>query len=146
MKAEDKLNQIAEIIGGRPWGVDKLKPRVYMNGHRKDIKVFFEFPDAAYDPRNPADDDYLGGDKLSIFIDDCGQHPNWYRGQREKIAKQYYPHMLAVAAIGCDEVDFAKTIMDDDEIEINAALLDEMSGHLINGRAAKAKAAWNAAH
>jgi len=72
------------LIGGKPWGAAQGKPRIYMPS-RRDCKVYFEFPDF------PTGDetDLLGGACLKVLIDDCGQHPNWYKSQRAKLLAQH---------------------------------------------------------
>ena len=98
------LERIAEIVGGKAWGADKAKPRIYMPS-RRDCKAYFDFPDVLYPDSMSADEPIdgavccLGGACLKVFIDDCGQHPNWYKGQRAKIMQSMQTAALAVSAI-----------------------------------------------
>jgi hypothetical protein len=56
------------------WGPNGNATRLYLN-YRKDIKCWIEFdePEECY------------GAALKIYIADCGQHPNWYKSQKQKI-------------------------------------------------------------
>jgi len=74
---EKQIAIIAKLAGAgftaRWWGRGVTAERIYLNGHgRRDVKVWLEFDD----PANVA------GAALKVRIDDCGQHPNWYAGQR----------------------------------------------------------------
>jgi len=53
--------------------------RLYMQAGRRDAKVFFTFdvPESVF------------GSTLKIFIDDCGQPPAWYAGQKRKLYEYY---------------------------------------------------------
>lgn len=65
--------------------------RFYFKTGRRDCKVFVEF-----------DSEYLGSE-LKIWIDDCGQHPNWYKGQREKLQDEFETAKeIAIAVTHCD--------------------------------------------
>jgi hypothetical protein len=67
-------------INARWWGRSDAGERIYLNGHgRRDVKVWIDFDDAA-DVR---------GATLKVRIDDCGQHPSWYAGQRTKFMADY---------------------------------------------------------
>jgi hypothetical protein len=134
MDIQAKLTEAAELIGGRAWGADKGKPRIYMPSS-KDRKVYFEFPDY------PTGDLHfpLGGAALRIYIDDCGQHPNWYAGQKKRVIEGLYREALALGAWSEGLPELANEIMDMD-IEITADLLDRVSHELINGREAEARA------
>lgn len=130
----NQLATAAEIIGGRPWGADKGKPRIYMPSSCRGRKVFFEFPD--FPTGDPADQ--LGGAALKIFIDDCGQHANWYTSQRQKVVHRMYRPSLALSAIHAGDAGLAAEIMDRDD-DITAEEIDAAGGHLINGRIAEAR-------
>ena len=60
------------------------KFRIYAKAHRRDVKVFLELDDAD-----------ATGAALKIFIDDCGQSPNWYASQRAALQKNFKPLFLA---------------------------------------------------
>lgn len=140
MNCIDELNRKASIVGGKVWGAEKGKPRIYMN-YRKDVKVFFEFPDF--------DTVALGGACLKIFIDDCGQHPNWYVSQRKQIMASFMKEGLAIMAL--DSVEnrmteaekaampvetrekFAREIMEMDE-DFSETQINTASHEFINGR------------
>lgn len=129
-----QLAALSSLVGGKPWGADKGKPRVYLATGRKDVKVYFEFPDF------PTGDerDLLGGAAFKVFIDDCGQHPNWYKSQREKLLRSHYRESLAIQAFA-DDQDLARAIMQREE-PYTAAEVDDAGRHLANGRIAEARA------
>lgn len=137
---EQALNRMAEIVGGNAWGLDKGKPRIYMPLKRRDAKAYFDFADAAYSsaqqPINGTTT--LGGAVLKIFIDDCGQAPQWYKSQREKLVSRFQREGLAIMAYEADE-SLAEAIMELDEIDDDQ--VNTVSGHLVNGRVAEARAA-----
>ena len=129
-----QLNKAAEIVGGKAWGADKGKPRIYMS-FRKDIKVSFQFNDFP----NGDESDLLGGASLSIFIEDCGQHANWYAGQSKQVVARMQKPALALAALHAGDEQLARDIMDLDEV--TAEMTDGAGGHLTNGRIAEARQA-----
>ena len=131
--AEKQLADWAQAIGGKPWGLDLGKPRIYMRS-AKDRKVFFSFPDfPTGDDSNP-----LGGAKANVYIDDCGQAGAWYRSQREREMRRLYRGSLALDALDQGEPGLAGEIMDGGDIQAEA--LNAASKHLINGRIADARA------
>jgi len=137
-KAAEVLSRWAEIVEGRPWGVAQGKPRIYVNGWGKGTTVYFEFPDFP-----DGTDTLIGGAAMKVFIDDCGQHPNWYMSRRRQIMQDAGTlkrslTLMILADVG-DE-DFARRTMHADYDE--GALrdhLDEIAGHLINGRKGQAE-------
>ncbi len=71
----DLLRRIEEIdYKAAWWGPNSHATRIYLR-FRKDVKCWLEFDD----PEN------CEGVTLKVYIDDCGQHPNWYKGQRAKV-------------------------------------------------------------
>lgn len=142
MTIGQQLDRAAEIVGGKAWGADKLKPRIYI-GHRRDMKVFFDFgQDASYtSPDQIADAVHcLGGGVLRVYIDDCGQHPNWYAAQKLKAVEANWKRGLALSAfMECDDETFAQDIMELDDV--TADQVDEAGRHLANGRVAEARKA-----
>lgn len=139
---KEQLELAADIIGGNAWGIDKLKPRIYVKT-RRDTKAYFDFADdASYtSPDDPADAVHgLGGAAFRVYIDDCGQHPNWYAGEKRKLVEANWLRSLALSAfIGCDDEQLAREIMEMDDI--TAAQVDEAAGHLVNGRITEARQA-----
>lgn len=120
-----KLNQIAELIGGKAWGAANGKPRIYFQS-AKDRKVFFSFPDF--------DGTELGGARLDVFIDDSGQPANWYASQKQRENERLYAAALAIQAFEFDEAK-AAAIMELDEV--TPEMLDAASHEFANGRAAE---------
>lgn len=140
-----ELTRLADLVGGKAWGAEKMKPRIYMPS-RRDCKVYFQFEDAVY-PAGGADAPIdrvicgLFGASLQVFIDDCGQHPNWYKGQREKILRANFKASLAIQAAVCEDEDpgLGGEIMEMEEV--TGEQLDEAGAHLANGRVHAARAA-----
>lgn len=128
----DQLKRWAEIVGGKPWGAEKGRPRIYMPT-RRDCKVYFDFPDF------PTGDEkqILGGARFQCFIDNCGQHPHWYQSQRQMLMVAHYKTMLALSALAAYDEQLARDIME--LAEVDADMLDEAGGHLCNGRTAEAR-------
>lgn len=83
-QVQRQLEERADLVDGKPWGVAQGKPRIYLQS-RRDAKVYVEFPDY------PTGDetDLLGGAELKVFIEECGQHPNWYKAQRRKLVDHF---------------------------------------------------------
>ena len=136
-----RLDRAAKLIGGKAWGADKLRSRIYMDAGRKDAKAFFEYPEASYTDAGQFADvvHSLGGHVFRVFIDDCGQAPKWYSGQKRKIMESFRRHALALLAFDEGAEDLAGEIMAGDVVDDDEAY-NEVSNHLINGRAAEARA------
>ena len=128
MKIEN-LKKIAIIIKGSAWGEDKKMPRIYFQS-AKGRKVYFSFPDF--------DGSELGGARLNVFIDDCGQSSKWYASQKQIEISRRFAAVLALMAAQYDEANGmaqADAIMDED---FDASQVDEASSHFVNGRLAEA--------
>ena len=108
----------------------KGKPRIYMKT-RRDVTAFFYFPD--YPSGDP--DNLLGGAGLSVFIEECQQPAAWYTSQRQMIVESFYSEGLAIEAW-----DYSRPLADKmmEYGEFTAAQVDEISGHLVNGRVVEA--------
>lgn len=127
------LKEMAELIGGRPWGLDKDKPRIYMPS-MKGRSICFEFPD--WDK-----EENFGGATLHVWIDDCGQPPAWYVSQKQMEMRRFTKHGLALLAMIDGEPEglalagrfMALDGLDDD-------LIDVLAHHLVNGNIAEATA------
>ena len=126
------LDKAAEIVRGRAWGADKGRPRIYMD-LRKDVTAYFYFPDYP-----DGSDRLLGGAAVSLYVKDCGQHKNWYKGQQESLRRKLWRPSLALCAIDNGDDALAAEIMNGD-FEITAELLDSVSHELINGRTDEAR-------
>jgi hypothetical protein len=127
MSTTDQLNSIADLVGGKPWGADRGKPRVYLNS-RRDTKIHIEFPDAT------ADD--LGGPRLVVHIDECGQTPAWYASQR-RLAMEGKAQTVLAAAAWRHDADLAEAIMVADEMQPEQ--IDAVASMLANGRIDEAR-------
>ena len=136
----EELERAAELIGGKAWGIDKGKPRIYMPS-RKDTKVYFEFPDAAYSTENDLVSEVvcLGGARLCVWIEDCGQHPHWYESQRQLVHKRQQVNALALAAFSAGDEALAEAIASSDPDQFDGHRIDEAASSLVNGRTAEAR-------
>ncbi|GMV72860.1 MAG: hypothetical protein AMXMBFR77_26970 [Phycisphaerales bacterium] len=133
-----QLDRWAEITGGSAWGADRGMPRIYF-GSRRDVRAFFDFPDF---PTGDSED-LLGGARANVYVEDCGQHENWYKSQRAKVRASLQRPGLALCALHAGAEDLAREIMADDG-DLDGALIDEVSSHLANGRLAEAAEAFRA--
>jgi hypothetical protein len=137
MTVREQLNKIAEIVGGKAWGLDIGKPRIYVN-YRRDVSLWIEFADAAY--ASPDDQvtstTGLFGACLKCHIADCRQTAAWYRSQREQALAHAKPAFVAALwyLVTGDE-EQAKRIADE-EVELS----DVAIANLTAGRADEARA------
>jgi len=129
MTLADQLTAAAALIGGKAWGADKGKPRIYIQTRRRDVTAYFSFPDAT-----AAD---LGGAKLEVYIEDCGQTGAWYASQKEKIRSNLAPHGLVLIALRAGHAELAEQILDR---SWTADQIDQAADALLNGRVAEATA------
>ena len=84
-----KLEAAAKVVKGKVWGADIGKPRIYLFCRRKDVRVFFDFPDHNFDD--------LGGAVLKCSIADNGWHGSkWYSAQKKIILAQYEQQYIAL--------------------------------------------------
>lgn len=84
--------------------------RLYMQVGRRDAKVFFTFDE-------PAD---VRGSALKVFIDDCGQPPAWYVGQKRKLFEYYAGAaeiVKAASSVGGPDQMIAPTLATKERIE-----------------------------
>jgi len=124
----EQLTVAAEIAGGKAWGADKGKPRIYMTSSR-DRKVYIDFPDAT------ADD--LGGAVVKVTVDDCGQSPKWYASQKQREIDGVREAFFAVTwYLFTGNVEEAEQIIDD-ELSVS----DEAASHIADGREPEARQA-----
>ncbi len=130
------LASLASLIGGKAWGADKGRPRIYMRTGRKDCKVFFSFNDVDSNGTVIA----MGGASLKVYIDDCGQAANWYKSQKNMLRRRYVAESLALAASALSE-QLAADIMDNDLAEVSDNDYDTASNHIANGRVNEAREA-----
>lgn len=138
VKAE--IERLAKLIGGKAWGADRGKPRIYMPT-RRDIKAYFEFDTPETSPMICTEDP-LGGASLKIYIDDCGQAPNWYKSQKAKVRDRLVAASLALTAERAGDHELALDLIDREEMEvedIEDAVIDEASSHMQNDRLAEAR-------
>jgi len=82
-----------DIYAARWWTNPRNgEERLYLN-YRKDVKVYVVFDDAGE----------LAGAALRVYVDDCGQHGNWYAAEKQKAAKWAAAAMLAIIAASSPE-------------------------------------------
>jgi len=68
---DEGLAVLAEMVEGKPWA-KAGRTRIYFATARG-TTAYLNFD---------------GGWELKIFIDDCGQHPNWYKSQKAKLMSE----------------------------------------------------------
>ncbi len=126
MTLADQLTAAADLIGGKAWGADKRKPRIYLQIRRRDVTAYFSFVDA--------DDTDLGGARLEVYIEDCGQSAAWYASQKEKIRSSLAPQGLVLIALRAGHAELAEQILDR---SWTADQIDQAADALLNGRVAE---------
>lgn len=92
-----ELAAAADLVGGKAWGADKGKPRIYLQTPRKDVSVYFDFPDASAE-KDWGQTSCLGNPVFKCFIDAPDQPGTWYREQKENIHSAFRPQHLALIA------------------------------------------------
>ena len=127
-RVQTQLGERAALVGGKAWGVAKGKPRIYLPS-RKDIKIFVEYPDYP----TGADADLLGGPKLCVFVDECGQHANWYKAEREKAVRSNRRAFVALSILADGDAKLAADLMESDAV-LTDAMIDESGSHSVNAR------------
>lgn len=115
----DELARRAKVIGGKAWGADKQKPRIYMNVGRKDVSAYFMFPDAKYETDSQEWDEFtgLGGSRFCVYIDDCGEKPEWYTAQKSLVRERFRGKALALIALDREDEELAKQFAEAETIE-----------------------------
>lgn len=114
------LAALAAVIGGRAWGADKGKHRVYFDTGRRDATCYVEFPDA--------DADGLHGGRLRVFVEAGRQPVKWAAGQKRLVVDTFTRAAHAAMAFSDAELDgqpladclaAATAVMDaDDELPV----------------------------
>lgn len=101
-------------IDARWWGRGDQGERIYLNGHgRRDVKVWIEFDD-------PGE---VAGAALKVKIDDCGQHPNWYAGQRAKFMADFAEaFQIVTGQAAAEKSDAAVTEAQAEALTVGAAV------------------------
>ena len=126
MTLADQLTAAADLIGGKAWGADKRKPRIYLQIRRRDVTAYFSFVDA--------DDTDLGGARLEVYSEDCGQIAAWYASKKEKIRSNLAPQGLVLIALRAGHAELAEQILDR---SWTADQIDQAADALLNGRVAE---------
>lgn len=130
----DELARAAELIGGKPWGLNIGKPRIYMPVWRKDAKVYFDFPEAGALG--------LGKPILKVWIDECGQHPNWYKSEANRLRATFAAQLLALyALVFFDDEEMARILLETDDVDEK-----KLAEQLENGRIDQVRAALGASN
>jgi hypothetical protein len=123
-----ELAAAAELVGGKAWGADKGKPRIYLQTPRKDVSVFFDFPEASAE-KDWGETSCLGTPIFKCFIDAPDQPGTWYREQKEQLRSTFRPQHLALIANRYGYEEAAKEMaslatLPEEEFTKIAALLD----------------------
>lgn len=134
----NELDRRAKVVGGRPWGVDKEKPRIYINVGRKDASVFFDYPECNFHPTEKQwDSGGLGKPILKVFIEDSGKGKEWYMTEKEKIRDNVRAKLLALMAFDAGDEELASDLakagsMDD-------SMFDDLFNRLSEGKVEAAR-------
>jgi len=116
------LEDLAGIIGGKAWAKGEMQ-RIYMPVHRRDVKAYFDFPEGVD-----------SGASLKIWIDDCGQSANWYSSQRDMLRSRFAAESLALMAAQSEAGAAGAAKILELRAALTAEVIDELAGHLTNGR------------
>lgn len=139
------LKRRADLIGGKAWGADKGKPRIYMDYGRKDVSAFFAFPHALVEPTDRAWDREpgLGEPELKVFIEDdeaAGPRPmGWYNDEKAKVRSAFRMKRLAIMALDCGASELAATLVSAPDVDDD--LYGQLGELLASGKADEAMAA-----
>jgi hypothetical protein len=128
----EELMRRSQVVGGKPWGADKQKPRIYLDSG-KGASVYFGFPQAMYEPSEKQWDRTtgLGPCELRIYIDqEQGQAINEVMDAKEKLRDQHRSKTLAIMAMDYNDDELAEElakagILDDEVYENLFNLLSE---------------------
>lgn len=143
---ESALKRRAALVGGKAWGADKGKPRVYMDYGRKDVSAYIAFPNAVTAPSDKAWDQEpgLGLPELKVYIDEPTEpvKGNWFTEMKAKVRSAYRMKVLAIMALdhGAEELSAALSVAPD----VDDTLYDQVAGLLADGKVAEATAAITA--
>jgi hypothetical protein len=135
----NELDRRAKVVGGRAWGADKQKPRVYVNVGRKDVSAFFDYPECVFEPSDKQWDAVggLGKAVLKVFVEDTGKGKEWYMTEKEKVREKLRGKLLSLMAfdVGDEELaaDLAKLASLDDSV------YEDLFNRLTEGDAAAAR-------
>lgn len=128
MTLATQLEALANLVGGKAWGADKGKPRIYMPSAR-DRKVYFDFAEAGLTD--------LGGAILRVSIIDNGTQPAaWYAAQTELTFRRFFAEAMAITAYAHD-AERAKAILCLEEL-LKPDQVDRASHAFANGNAEEA--------
>jgi hypothetical protein len=111
-KQEAIVEQLNEAgFHARWWGRGSEAERIYLNGYRKDVKCWIEFDD-------PAD---LEGAALRVYVEDCGQHANWYKSQIAKARAHFADaFQIVTGQINSERAESAITESEAEALEVGS--------------------------
>jgi hypothetical protein len=131
------LKRRATLIGGKAWGSDKGKPRIYMDYGRKDTSVYFAFPQAMIEVPEQAWDrePELGDPDLKVYIDDSeAKEPRpagWYNEEKAKVRSRFRMKGLAIMALDRGSEELAASLAEAADVE--DALFERLNKLLTDG-------------
>lgn len=135
-----ELKRRAEFIGGRAWGADKQKPRIYLQAGKKTVSAYFHFPKAVYESAEQKWDEFsgLGPPEFKVFIEDDGdgQRQDW-KALRRGYEEQFRMKGLALAALDAGDEDLAKALTNSGDVD--DGIFEHLQKLLLAGKAADAR-------
>ena len=132
------LKRRATLVGGKAWGADKGKPRIYMDYGRKDVSVYFAFPQAMIEVPEKAWDrePELGDPDLKVYIDDSEskeQRPaGWFNDEKAKVRSRFRMKGLAIMALERGSEELAASLAE--AADVDDALFTRLNKLLTDGQ------------
>lgn len=134
-KIVDDLKRRADAVGGKAWGADKGKPRVYLQAGSKEVSAFFQFP--------KADENSLGPPEFKVFIEaEPGQKID-FRTEKQRYADMFRMKGLAIIAVGCGDDELASALASSPNVD--DGIYEQLEKLLTAGKAADARSLLTAA-
>ena len=137
-----ELERRAKAIGGKAWGVDKQKARIYCQMGRKDVSAYFSYPDAKYELDDKQWDEMtgLGAPRLCVYIEESDHPGDWYVAEKAKIRARLRGKNLALLAIDLGDDELASQFSEADEIE--ESLFEQLNAAMAEGKIDEAREAF----
>jgi len=130
----NSLATAAHLIGGTPSATGRGTPQIEM-ASAEGRSIYFEFPNAS--------DTDLGEATLHVSIDDCEIASPRYASEKRREIAAHARHALALMALRAGDPELAQAVLAAD-LSGRSAKVDEIAGHLANGRLADARATLEA--
>lgn len=129
MGIADELKRRAEAVGGKAWGADKGKPRVYLQAGGKEVSAYFHFP--------KADEESLGPPEFKVFIESEPGQKIDFKAARQQYADMFRMKGLAIMAVGCGDDELATALASSPNVD--DGIYEQLEKLLTAGKPADAR-------